>query len=221
MPRIDINEKVLSKNDIVAGRLRERFKKTGTAVINIISAPGSGKTTLLEKVLPQLKTHYRLAVIEGDLRTENDADRLRALGINAIQIQTGDACHLEAIQVEKLLDDDIPAGDLDLLIIENIGNLVCPASYDLGEDALFVMLSVTEGDDKPAKYPTIFYNADYFILNKIDLVPYVNFDMRKCLKNAIDINSQLITLTLSACTGEGTDGLIEVIEGIIANKKGC
>ncbi len=218
MPRININEKVLSKNDIVAKRLRERFKKSGTAVINLASAPGSGKTTLLEKLLPQLKTRYRLAVIEGDLRTENDADRLRAVGVNAIQIQTGDACHLEAIQVEELLDD-IKAGDLDLLIIENIGNLVCPASYDLGEDAMFVMLSVAEGDDKPAKYPTIFHNADYFILNKVDLAPYVDFNIQKCLKHALDVNSKLTTFTVSARTGEGMGELIGAIEAIVEKKK--
>ncbi|MDR0453953.1 MAG: hydrogenase nickel incorporation protein HypB [Deferribacteraceae bacterium] len=218
MTRIDINEKILSKNDMAADRLRKRFKETGTAVINIASAPGSGKTTLLEKILPQLKTRYRLAVIEGDLRTENDANRLRALGVNAVQIQTGDACHLEAVQIEKLLDD-LQTDNLDLLIIENIGNLVCPASYDLGEDAMFVMLSVAEGDDKPAKYPTIFHNAGYFILNKTDLAPYTDFDIQKCLNNALSVNSKLKLFTLSARTGEGINKLIEAIEGIIKNKK--
>ena len=216
--RININERVLSKNDFVAGRLRERFKQTGTAVVNFVSAPGSGKTTLLEKILPSLKMRYKLAVIEGDLRTENDAKRLRAVGIRAIQIQTGDACHLEAAQIESLLDDLLVDG-LDLLIIENVGNLVCPASYDLGEDALFVMLSLTEGDDKPVKYPTIFYAADYFILNKTDLAPYVDANIEKCLKNAIDVNSKLVAFTLSARTGEGLDKLVETIEKIITNKK--
>jgi hydrogenase nickel incorporation protein HypB len=223
--RIEINEKVLSKNDIVAARIREKAAQTRTAVINLTSSPGSGKTSLLEALLPRLQTKYRLAVIEGDLRTENDADRLRQRGINAIQIQTGDACHLEAAQVEALLGTTEPAGcaieleTLDLLIIENIGNLVCPASYDLGEDAFFVMLSVTEGDDKPAKYPTIFFNADYFILNKIDLAPYVDFSIEKCIANALAVNARLKTATISARTGAGLDEIAQVIEDIIVAKK--
>lgn len=218
MPRISLNEKVMSANDKVASRLREKFAESKTAVINLASSPGSGKTTLLEKIMPELQKKYRTAVIEGDLRTENDAERLRKVGINAIQIQTGDACHLEAIQIEELLDK-VDASNLDLLIIENIGNLVCPASYDLGEDAFFVMLSVTEGDDKPAKYPTIFYNADAFILNKMDLAPYVDFSIEKCMKNALDVNSKLKTFAVSARTNENLDKVIEAFEKIIADKK--
>ena len=220
MERINVNEKVLSKNDIVAARLRDKFAKSKTAVINLASSPGSGKTTLLEKLLPRLKDKYSLAVIEGDLRTENDADRLRKIGVNAVQIQTGDACHLEAAQIENLLGD-INADKLDLLIIENIGNLVCPASYDLGEDAFFVMLSVTEGDDKPAKYPTIFHNAQYFILNKVDLVPYVDFSVEKCMQNALSVNSKLKTFTVSARSEEGLDGVCAELETLIQKKKGA
>ena len=216
MPRINLNEAVLSKNDIVARRLRARLKAAGTAVINLASSPGSGKTTLLEKLLPRIAQKYRVAVIEGDLRTENDANRLRKLGIKAVQIQTGDACHLEAAQVEALIPE---LGELDLLIIENIGNLVCPASYDLGEDAFFVMLSVPEGDDKPLKYPTIFHNADIFLLNKTDLAPYVDFSIEKCISNALAVNSKLEVFTLSARTQEGLDVLFERFERLIADKK--
>lgn len=218
MERIDLNEKVLSKNDIAAARLRDRFKRSKTTVINLASSPGSGKTSLLEKILPMLQSKYKLAVIEGDLRTENDAERLRKHGINASQIQTGDACHLEALQVEGLLAS-LDADNLDLLIIENIGNLVCPASYDLGEDAFFIMLSVTEGDDKPVKYPTIFYNADYFILNKVDLVPYVDFSVDACIANAKGVNSRLETFTVSARTGEGLEAVCAKIEELITRKK--
>jgi hydrogenase nickel incorporation protein HypB len=172
----------------------------------------------LEKLLPPLSAKYKIAVIEGDLRTENDAERLRKHGITAIQIQTGDACHLEAIQVEALLDQ-LDADKLDLLVIENIGNLVCPASYDLGEDAFFVMLSVPEGDDKPSKYPTIFYNADCFILNKIDLAPYVDFSIEKCIANALAVNNELEVFTVSARSGEGLDALSERLEKLISDKK--
>lgn len=217
MSRIEINQKVLSKNDIVAQRIRNRFNSNKTFVMNLASSPGSGKTTLLEKLLPSLAKKWNIAVIEGDLRTENDAERLRKLGIKAIQIQTGDACHLEALQIETLLDDDMDK--LDLLIIENIGNLVCPASYDLGEDAFFVMLSATEGDDKPSKYPTIFHNADYFILNKIDLLPYVDFNVDTCMKNALSINARLETFTVSARSKEGLDKLMDKISSLIEAKK--
>lgn len=218
MSRIDINEKVLSQNDIVARELREKFKKSKTALINLASSPGSGKTSLLEKILPRMAEKYKIAVIEGDLRTENDAERLRKLGINAVQIQTGDACHLEAAQVAALAEQ-IGYEGLDLLIIENIGNLVCPASYDLGEDFFFVMLSVPEGDDKPLKYPTIFFNADSFILNKIDLAPYVDFSIEKCIENAGAVNSKLDIHTVSAKTGEGLDELVKCWEKIITDKK--
>ncbi|MDR2884231.1 MAG: hydrogenase nickel incorporation protein HypB [Deferribacteraceae bacterium] len=216
--RIDIKDKVLSKNDIVANRLRERFAKSGTFVINLASSPGSGKTTLLEKLLPRLKDSFKLAVVEGDLRTENDANRLRQVGVNAVQIQTGDACHLEAAQVESLLEG-INADELDILIIENIGNLVCPASYDLGEDLFFIMLSTAEGDDKPAKYPTIFFNADYFILNKIDLAPYVDFDIDRCVRYATDINAELKIFKTSARTEEGLDALADEIARLATEKR--
>lgn len=218
MARIDVNEKVLSQNDIVANKIREEFNSSKTAVINLASSPGSGKTSLLEKILPKMAEKYKIAVIEGDLRTENDAERLRKHGINAVQIQTGDACHLEAAQIEALMGE-LDYENLDLLIIENIGNLVCPASYDLGEDKFFVMLSVPEGDDKPSKYPTIFFNADSFILNKIDLAPYVDFNIEKCIENARAVNSGLDVYTISAKTEKGLDRLVAAWEKIIADKK--
>jgi hydrogenase nickel incorporation protein HypB len=216
MQRIDINQNVLSKNDEVAKRLRGRLPNT--LIINLLSSPGSGKTTLLTKILPKLAEKYKLAVIVGDLRTENDADRLRQFNVNAIQIQTGDACHLEAEQIENLILHQDTLKDLDLLVIENIGNLVCPAVYDLGEDYRFVMLSVTEGEDKPVKYPVMFHNSDYFILSKIDLLPYLDFNSDLCLEQVKMINSKLKIFKLSTKDNEGVDILIDEIEKLICEK---
>jgi hydrogenase nickel incorporation protein HypB len=217
MQRIEINRNVLSKNDEIAKRLRSRLQNT--LVINFLSSPGSGKTTLLAKILPKLAEKCTLAVIVGDLRTENDADRLRQAGVHAVQIQTGDACHLEAEQIENLVLSQSALKDLDLLVIENIGNLVCPAVYDLGEDYRFVMLSVTEGEDKPVKYPVMFHNADYFILSKIDLLPYLDFDSDSCLEQVKMINSKLKIFKLSAKDNEGVDVLADEIESLICEKR--
>lgn len=220
MEKIEINQKVLSKNDMDAESLRKRFKKNKTFVVNIMSSPGSGKTSLLEKTLGTLASKYRVAVIEGDLRTENDKDRIEKIGVKAVQIQTGGACHLEAVEIEKrlpLIDGD----NLDLLIIENVGNLVCPSEYDLGQDINMVLLSVTEGDDKPLKYPTMFYASDIFILNKIDLLAYVDFDVDKAIYNAKSIKGGLEVFKISCRSGEGLAGLIGWFERHILAKKQC
>ncbi|MDR2400110.1 MAG: hydrogenase nickel incorporation protein HypB [Deferribacteraceae bacterium] len=217
MQRADINQKVLSKNDVAAKKLRDFFRKRSILVLNIESSPGSGKTTLLEKTLPILNKRHKIAVIEGDLRTENDAMRLKQLGINAFQIETWDACHLEAVDIERVIPN--LAEDLEIVIIENVGNLVCTASYDLGEDYTFVLLSAAEGDDKPAKYPLIFLHADYFILSKLDLIPYVDFDADRCRKTVLKINPKINILSLSSKTGEGLEEFIETVSLLLIKKK--
>ncbi len=176
MGMVDVKAKILEKNNSNAAVLREKFKNT--CVLNFVSSPGSGKTSILEKVLVMLKDKYRLAVIEGgDQQTTNDADRIEATGVKAFQVNTGRACHLEATDVEKGMAE--LGYELDLLIIENVGNLVCPSQFDLGEDAKVIVLSTTEGgDDKPIKYPVMFrVGGSSFIINKLDLLPYVDFDV--------------------------------------------
>ena len=218
MSKVDINQKVLSKNDKDALRLRDRFKSNGTFTVNIMSSPGSGKTSLLEKILGKLSKKYSVAVIEGDLQTENDKERIERVGVKAVQIQTGGACHLEAVEIEKLIPE-IDGDRLDLLVIENVGNLVCPSEYDLGQDANIVLLSVTEGDDKPLKYPTMFHACDVFIINKIDLVPYVDFNIEKAVENGKKINPNIDEFRISCKTEEGLDKVIDWLEKGIAGKK--
>ncbi len=218
MDKIDINQKILSKNDMNALKLRKRFLDNKTFVVNIMSSPGSGKTSLLEKVLKPLSEKYNVAVIEGDLQTENDKDRIEKAGIKACQIQTGGACHLEAHEIENklpLIDGD----NLDLLIIENVGNLVCPSEYDLGQDVNMVLLSVTEGEDKPLKYPTMFFNSDVFVLNKIDLLPYVDFNADKACENAKSIKADMKIFRISCRTGAGLDDICNWFEEMILQKK--
>lgn len=219
MDKVDINRKILSKNDMDAAELRSRFKKNGTFAVNIMSSPGSGKTSLLEKILGTLSSKYNVAVIEGDLQTDNDKQRIEKAGVKAVQIQTGGACHLEAAEIERRLPE-VDGDALDLLIIENVGNLVCPSEYDLGQDANIVLLSVTEGDDKPQKYPSMFFAGDIFIINKIDLAPYVDFNIDKAVENAKNIKSSLEEFIISCKTGEGLDRVVEWFEcGILAKKK--
>ncbi len=220
MEKIEINKKVLSKNDMDAAELRSRFKKNGTFTVNIMSSPGSGKTSLLEKILGVLSAKYNVAVIEGDLQTENDKERVEKVGVKAVQIQTGGACHLEAAEIERklpLIDGD----NLDLLIIENVGNLVCPSEYDLGQDANIILLSVTEGDDKPLKYPSMFFAGDIFIINKVDLAPYVDFNIEKAVSNAKKIKSTLEDFIISCKTGVGLEKVIDRFERGILAKKQC
>lgn len=217
MKKIDMNTKVLTANEKVALRLKERFAAEKTLVLNFISSPGSGKTTILEKILKPLSQKYNLAVIEGDLQTENDKNRIEAVGVKAIQIETGQACHLEAQWIENRLSE---LGEkLDLLVIENVGNMVCPSEYELGEDAKIAVLSVTEGDDKPAKYPTTFRNSEVFVLNKIDLLPYVDFSVDAAIRYAKGVNSELEVFQISARSGEGLETLMQWIENRIDAKK--
>ncbi len=205
MTRIPMGEKVLKENDRIAAQLRGRFREAGIFCLNLISSPGAGKTTLLERTLEGFAPEERVAVLTGDIQTDNDALRLARFGFPVRQITTGGTCHLEARMVERALSDwELRA--LDLLFIENVGNLVCPASYDLGEAAKIVVVSVTEGDDKPLKYPSIFHRAELLVLNKIDLLPYVPFDLTRVYQNALQIHPGMEILEVSCTTGAGLEG---------------
>lgn len=200
---IEIRENILAANARAATELRDSFAHRGVLVVNLISSPGSGKTTLLEATLRHM-TGLKAAVLEGDIATERDSDRIRKLGIPARQILTGGACHLDARQVHReLAEAAFP--DIDLLFIENVGNLICPTSYDLGEDFKVVLLSVTEGDDKPFKYPGIFSRAAVTVISKIDLLPHVNFDLRAVEDQVRTLNPDSQIIRTSARTTEGID----------------
>ncbi|HVO82484.1 MAG TPA: hydrogenase nickel incorporation protein HypB [Terriglobales bacterium] len=202
MNRVPLEQKVLSENDRIAAELRKRFQKEGVLCLNLISSPGSGKTSLLECTLESLPRSQRVAVLTGDIQTDNDAARLKRFGFPVKQITTGGTCHLDARMVERHLAD-WPVSNIDLLFIENVGNLVCPSSYDLGEAAKIVVLSVTEGEDKPVKYPAIFLKSELLILNKIDLLPYVPFDMHVAVENARRVHPGMEVLKVSCLTGNG------------------
>ncbi len=194
-------EDLLGSNKKIANEIREKLTKKGILTINLMSSPGSGKTTLLESLADYLSPEYKMAVIEGDIETERDAERIRNKGIPAWQITTGGACHLEAKMVGKLFSK-IPS-DLDFLFIENVGNLVCPAGYDLGENIRCVLLSSPEGDDKPKKYPKAFVTSDCLLITKADLVPLLPFDIERAKKEAAEINSHLKVFVISSLTGFG------------------
>ncbi len=208
---IRIEQDILSKNDAFARENRGAFSIRRLFVLNVVSSPGSGKTSLLVKAIEALNGRLPVAVIEGDQQTSNDAERIRAAGAPAIQINTGKGCHLDAHMVGHALETlNPPSGGA--LFIENVGNLVCPAAFDLGEARRVVILSVTEGEDKPLKYPDMFATADLMLLNKADLLPHLDFDVGLCLANALRINPNLQTLTVSARTGEGVAAFAAWIE---------
>lgn len=200
---------LLATNKQAAAAIRRELRSRGILAVNLLSSPGSGKTTLLEALADRLKGRFRLAVIEGDIETERDAERLRAKGVPAKQITTGGACHLEARMVGKAMAD-VPAA-IDFLFIENVGNLVCPASFDLGEGLRLVLLSSPEGDDKPAKYPEAFLTADAVVLTKADLIPYVPFDPAKAAAEAQALKPSLRIFTVSALKGDGVDELADYL----------
>ncbi|PJG83064.1 hydrogenase nickel incorporation protein HypB [Caviibacterium pharyngocola] len=199
---LKVEQDVLGKNNQLAQINRTLFEKHHILALNLVSSPGSGKTTLLTTTLNALKGELPCYVIEGDQQTENDADRIRATGVPAIQVNTGKGCHLDAQMIGQALVKLRPQEN-SLLFIENVGNLVCPSEFDLGEKAKVVILSVTEGEDKPLKYPHMFAAAELMILNKIDLLPYLNFDVEKCLAYAKQVNPNIRVIQLSATTGEG------------------
>jgi hydrogenase nickel incorporation protein HypB len=215
---VDVRARVLAANEEAAARLRQGFRASGTLVLNLISSPGSGKTTLLEATVQALGGHLRLAGIEGDIATERDAERLRALGIPAVQILTGGACHLDARQVGRVFDEArLPAADI--LFIENVGNLICPTSYDLGEDFKVALLSVAEGDDKPFKYPAIFARAEVTVVTKVDLLPHVTFDLTEVRDQVASLNPTGTMVLTSARTGEGIAEWCALLERRLAAKR--
>lgn len=207
---VEIEKNILAKNDEYAAVNRRTLAAAGTLALNLVSSPGSGKTTLLTATLTRLKERLPLAVIEGDQQTANDAERIRETGVSAIQVNTGKGCHLDAHMVGHALEHLDAAGGV--LFIENVGNLVCPASFDLGEAHKVVILSVTEGEDKPLKYPDMFHASDMMILTKTDLLPHLDFDVEACIANARRINPRIKVLKLSARTGEGLEGWLGWIE---------
>lgn len=202
---IDVRERVMAKNEELAANVRKSLQHHAVTALNLVSSPGAGKTSLLERTIDELDNRIRMAVVTGDVQTQNDADRLAKRTSNLVQaVVTGGACHLDARQVQTALDK-IELAETDVLFIENVGNLVCPASWDLGETAKVVVFSVTEGEDKPLKYPRMFEESRYAVLNKIDLLPHVPFDIEKAQRYALEVNPNLHILLTSALTGEGMD----------------
>ncbi|MCU7853998.1 MAG: hydrogenase nickel incorporation protein HypB [Candidatus Thiodiazotropha sp. (ex Monitilora ramsayi)] len=208
---VQIEQDILSKNNQYAAANRDYFRQRGILALNLVSSPGSGKTTLLARTIEGLKTGYTVAVIEGDQQTTNDAERIRATGAKALQINTGKGCHLDGHMVGHALESLKP-DEGSLLFIENVGNLVCPAAFDLGEAHKVAILSVTEGEDKPLKYPDMFHASDLMLLNKTDLLPHLNFDVARCIAYAQQVNPRIRVLQISATTGEGMDDWYRWIE---------
>lgn len=221
MTQIDVKQKVLAANSAAADLLRASFRAAGTLVVNVISSPGSGKTTLLEETARALKSRLRLGALDGDIATERDAERLRRAGIPARQILTGGACHLDARQIEKALEDEGERfARLDVLFIENVGNLICPTSYDLGEDFKVALLSVVEGDDKPFKYPAIFARAAVTLITKVDLLPHVDFDLSAVRRQVAALNPSGRLLVTSARSGVGMESWYALLEAELVAKRG-
>jgi hydrogenase nickel incorporation protein HypB len=215
-PRLlEVRKNVLKQNDVVARALRERFRSQGTFVVSLVSSPGAGKTAFLEKTLTLMRQNYRVAALVGDLATENDAIRLARSQAPVKQITTGTLCHLEAVMIDRALDGwDI--GQLDFLFIENVGNLVCPSSYDLGENLRLVLLSVTEGEDKPLKYPTIFNSADIAVITKMDLAEAVEFDEESVKANIQAVRPGMRHFAVSAKTGGGIQEYMQFLTDRLA-----
>ena len=218
---VKVVKRVLDVNEKMADQNRKMFAEKGIFVLNVMSSPGAGKSTTLEKTLDILKPELNCAVIVGDICTSHDADRLAKTGAPVVQVNTdefGGDCHLAAHVIEKAAEDlDLDA--IDLLIVENIGNLVCPAQFDIGEDARAVVLSVTEGEDKPVKYPLMFRECDVALLNKIDLLPYLNYDIDKARNYIHQVHPDMPIFDISAQTGEGLDGWIAWLKGVVEKKK--
>jgi len=218
---VEIKKSLLSENDRVARHNKEHWDRDGVLVVNLISSPGSGKTTLLEKTIEALKDEFTIGVLEGDIETERDAERVRAKGAAAVQLTTGGACHLEAPLVHKgyhALKEQIGRAP-DILFIENVGNLVCPSSFYLGEDFRVVLISVPEGDDKPAKYPKAFKTSQVFVITKTDLLPYFDFNVEKVKEEALSLNPNLKILAVSAKTGQGLNEWLELLRQKVKEKR--
>ncbi|MFH1075505.1 MAG: hydrogenase nickel incorporation protein HypB [Pseudomonadota bacterium] len=202
--KVSVVRNILEANHRIAEENRALFKEHGIFVLNLMSSPGAGKTTLLERTIEGLRDEFKIGVIEGDLQTTADADRVAAAGAEAVQINTDGACHLDSNMIKEALGS-LALKELDILIIENVGNLVCPAEFYLGEDQKIMILSVAEGDDKPAKYPVMFQKSSALLVNKVDLLPYVDFDMKKVHDTVIGINPNMTIFEVSCRTGYGLD----------------
>ncbi len=217
---IELHQSLMAKNDRLAEQNRGYFKGRGTLALNIVSSPGSGKTAILEATLRDLKNEFKMATIVGDLATDNDAARLRASGAPSIQITTGTVCHLDAHMIQHALED-LGRAPLDLLFIENVGNLVCPAGFDLGEDLRVVVTSVTEGEDKPQKYPSIFQNADVVLVNKIDIAEAVGFDRARAMEFIRNAAPGAIILEVSARSGAGLTAWYDLLRARLKAETGA
>jgi hydrogenase nickel incorporation protein HypB len=210
---------LLKANDFMAEQIRKRVSERGILMLNITSSPGSGKTTLLQETARRIGDRLRIKVLVGDLETERDADRLREVGLDALQIVTGGICHLEAQMVWQALDQ-LDLSDTDLIIVENVGNLVCPAAFDLGEDFRVTLIAVTEGDDKPKKYPRMFLTSETMVVSKCDLLPYLPFSVDAVVEDARDINPDIEVMEVSALKGDGMDAWCDWLLARTAEKQG-
>lgn len=220
---IDVHASLFAANDAIARANREHFDEIGAVALNLISSPGSGKTTLLEYTIEALRDEIKIGVIEGDIETERDAERIRAKGVPVVQLTTGGACHLDAAMTHKgfhRLEKEPGYAPVDLLFIENVGNLVCPATFDLGEHERVVLVSVPEGPDKPAKYPKAFTSSHTFLITKTDLLPYFDFPVAEAQAEALRLNHHLRLMALSAKTGEGFQAWLDYLRQLVATKKG-
>ena len=217
MPKVTIAQNILAVNDTIAEDIQQMLTDRGIRTLNIMSSPGAGKTTLLERTLTRLRGKIGIGVIEGDIETTADAERIEATGAEAVQINTRGACHLEAHMIRDALAQ-MDLSRMQLLIIENIGNLVCPSSWNLGEDLRVVLASTTEGDDKPAKYPQMFAVSEVMVINKLDLLPYVDYDLEKVRRQALAINPHLRIFELSCRSGEGLDAWCDWLLSFVQHK---
>jgi hydrogenase nickel incorporation protein HypB len=211
--KVKVVTRILEANDRIAEENRKRFQDAGVYVVNLMGAPGAGKTTLLERTIQALKPHLKIGVIEGDIVGSDDAERIGALEVPVVQINTGGACHLDANMINEVLDE-LPLSDLDMLVIENVGNLVCPAEFKVGEDAKMMVLSVAEGHDKPLKYPLMFRESSALVLNKIDLLPYMNTDMNKVRNDSLALNPNLKIFEVSCASSAGIDSWAQWLRGL-------
>jgi hydrogenase nickel incorporation protein HypB len=212
--KVKVVSHILEANDRIAAENRKLFKESGVYVINLMSAPGAGKTSLIEKTILELSGKSKIGVIEGDIAGSDDARRIANLHIPVVQINTGGACHLDANMINEVLGD-LPLNELDLLIIENVGNLVCPAEFKVGENIKVRLLSIAEGDDKPLKYPLMFQESSALILNKMDLLPYTNASIDKIRKNSLSLNPKLKIFEVSCRTGEGIGKWVKWLQSLI------
>ncbi|MBW1681116.1 MAG: hydrogenase nickel incorporation protein HypB [Deltaproteobacteria bacterium] len=216
--KISVVKDILEANDRIARQNRELFDEKGVTVFNLMSSPGAGKTSLLEKTIEAVQGKIRLGVIEGDIQSSQDAERIARFGIPVVQINTGGACHLDGNMIRDTFEE-FDFDELDLLVVENVGNLVCPAEFQVGEDFKAMILSVTEGEDKPAKYPLMFHESRVLLINKIDLVPYVDCDVEKIREEALKVNPHLTIFDISCKTGEGLDAWCEWLVETVRKRK--